>query len=460
MYIIDFTNKIHVHFIGIGGISMSALAEILLSKGFTVSGSDVKESDLTRKLHSIGANIIYGQSSENISKNVDLVVYTAAVKNDNPELIAAKELSIPVMPRAELVGQIMRNYKYAIGVSGTHGKTTTTSMISQILLANESDPTILVGGILKSIEGNIRIGKSQNFITEACEYTNSFLSFSPTIAVILNISTDHLDFFKDIHDIRDSFKSYATLLPKDGTLIINSDIDNIDYITEGLDTNIVTVGSNPNTSNYSAINITYDKFANGSYDLVIDNKIAEKITLKVPGIHNIYNSLAAIATAVSMNIPLSIIKDALNSYDGCDRRFQVKGELAGITIIDDYAHHPEEIKFTLETAKNYPHNTLWCIFQPHTFTRTKAFLNEFAHSLAIADKVILTDIYAAREKNTMNISSKDLQEELIKLDVETYYFPSFDDIENFLLLNCINGDLLITMGAGDVVLIGEKLLGI
>lgn len=459
MYIINFEDKIHVHFIGIGGISMSGLAEILLSKGFQVSGSDAKESSLTEKLTALGADINYGQRAENINNTIDLVVYTAAVKEDNAELAAAREAGIPVIPRAQLLGQIMKNYQNAIGVAGTHGKTTTTSMISHILISADSDPTVLVGGMLKTIEGNIRLGKSENFITEACEYTNSFLSFFPTIGVILNICEDHLDFFKDITEIRNSFKSYAGLLPKHGALVINSDIEDYEFITKDLKASVITVGCDPSKSNYSASNITYDHFASPSYDLLVDNQVMERITLNVPGLHNVYNSLAAIATARVMGIPMSVIKEGLLSFDGCDRRFQLKGEVSGVTIVDDYAHHPDEIKVTLEAAKNYPHKTLWCVFQPHTYTRTKAFLKEFAVALSLSDKIILTDIFAAREKNTLNISSKDLQNELEKLGKHTEYFSSFDEVENFLLQNCMNGDLLITMGAGDVVLIGERLLG-
>lgn len=460
MYEIDFSNKIHVHFIGIGGISMSALAEILIDKGFTVSGSDAKESELTRKLEHLGAAVIIGQKAENISRVIDLVVYTAAIRDDNPELAAVFELAIPSITRAELVGQIMRNYKHAIGVAGTHGKTTTTSMISQLLIDNGSDPTVLVGGMLKKINGNLQIGKSDNFVTEACEYTNSFLSFSPTIAVILNIHEDHMDFFKDIKDIRQSFRSYASLLPDDGTLIISSEIDEFDFIAQGTNARIVTFGTDPERSDFCAVNITYDEFANASFDLTEHGRPVGRVHMKVPGLHNIHDSLAAIAVARTMDVPIDIIIESLGSYEGCDRRFQFKGNLKGITIIDDYAHHPDEIRATLNTARKFPHKTLWCVFQPHTYTRTQVFLKDFAKALSLADKVILTDIYAAREKNTLNISSAALLEEIQKTGTEAYHYQSFDDIENFLLENCVNGDLLITMGAGDVVIIGEKLLGL
>lgn len=457
MYKVDFKSPIHIHFIGIGGISMSGLAEILLKENFTISGSDAKQSDLTNRLEELGSKIQYGQKAGNITDDIDLVVYTAAIHKDNEEFQAAVQKGIPMLSRAELLGQIMTNYETPIAVSGTHGKTTTTSMISQIFLQNDSDPTISVGGILKSIHGNIRVGKSGLFITEACEYTNSFLSFFPKISVILNIEEDHLDFFKDIVDIRASFKKFAEKLPSDGTLIIHGKMDHLEEITKDLTCSIVTFGLDEG-DDYTAKNITFDSLARATYDLYLHDKKVDTITLGVPGIHNVTNSLAAIAVAQTCGIELEAIKKGLLTFTGTDRRFEYKGEINGITIIDDYAHHPTEIKATLTAAKNYPHNTTWCVFQPHTYTRTKAFLTDFADALALADKVVLSDIYAAREKNTLNISSKDLLAELEKLGKEAYYFPSFDEIKKFLLKNCMHGDLLITMGAGDILKVGESLL--
>lgn len=458
MFKIDFKKKIHVFFTGIGGISMSALAEILLEQGFTVSGSDIKCSDLTKKLENKGVHIAYEQTMDNITEAVDLLVYTAAVKEDHPELVKAQELGIPTLTRAKLLGQIMANYKTAIGVSGTHGKTTTTSMLSQILTDTRQDPTVLVGGMLSSINGNLRIGNSDCFVTEACEYTNSFLSFFPTIEIILNIAEDHMDFFKDIDDIRSSFYQYTRILPEDGTLIINGDIEELSYFTDSLQCKFITFGSNPDTCNYSAVNITYDEFARGQYDLTKDGQIIGHIQLGVTGLHNIYNSLSAIAAAFELGLSLPDIQEALKHYTGTDRRFQKKGTFHDVTVIDDYAHHPDEIRTTLQTAKNYPHHKIWCVFQPHTYTRTKAFLKEFASSLSLADHVVLADIYAAREKNTLGISSQDLLTELKKYDIESDYFPSFEEIEKFLQKSCQPGDLLITMGAGDIVLVGEHLL--
>lgn len=452
-------DKIHrVHFIGIGGISMSGLAEILLSKGFHVSGSDTTKSDLTVHLEAAGAKISYVQQASNITDDIDLTVYTAAIKDTDPELMASRNRNIPTIPRAELVGLIMKSYKHAIGVSGTHGKTSTTSMISHILLADDADPTIMVGGILNSIGGNLRIGHSHTMITEACEYTNSFLSFFPTTAVILNVCEDHMDFFKDIDDIRNSFKKFAELVPSDGTVVIGSDIDNISYFTDGLKCNIVTFGSKESEADVTAENISYDELARASFDLIKNGEMLTHIDLQVTGHHNILNALAAAATALSMGISVSSVKKGLESFSGTVRRFEKKGEINGITIIDDYAHHPDEIRATLSTAKHYPHKDMWCVFQPHTYTRTKAFFHDFAEALSLADKVVFADIYAAREKNTIGISSKDLCNEMIKMGKEAYYFPSFEEIEKFLLKNCKKGDLLITMGAGNVVNIGEDLL--
>ena len=459
MYKVDFSKKTWIHFIGIGGISMSALAEILLSKGFKVSGSDNKESDITKHLQKQGAEVSYPQSADNISSNIDVVVYTAAIHPDNPEFKAAKDAGLHMLTRAEFLGQLMKNYEIAIGISGTHGKTTTTSMLSEILLEADTDPTILVGGMLNRIGGNYRVGQSGTFITEACEYTNSFLSFSPTLGVILNVKEDHLDFFKDIDDIRHSFRRYAELIPAVGALVINGDIDDVSYFTDGLDCRVYTYSTSNPDCNYYAANITYDEFARGEYDLVKDKEVIGHIKLGVTGEHNVSNSLAAIAAAMVLGISLPTIQAGFLAYTGTDRRFQYKGKLHGVTIIDDYAHHPDEIMATLSAAKRYPHKKLWVVFQPHTYTRTKALFDRFASALSNADAVILADIYAARETDTLGVSSRQLSEAIKKLGTESYYFPSFDEIENFILENCIDGDMLITMGAGDVVLIGNELLG-
>lgn len=466
MYNINFNTPIKVHFIGIGGISMSGLAELLHTMHFTVTGSDAKMSTTTDHLEGLGITVFYGQRPSNITPDVNLAVYTTAVKEDNPELMEARRLEIPVIDRAELLGQVMKRYSDAIAVSGTHGKTTTTSMISLMLLDAGLDPTVSVGGILENIGGNIRIGGSGHFVVEACEYTNSFLKFSPTTGVILNIEPEHLDFFKDIDDIRSSFKQFTKLLPENGLLVLNSDIDDIPYFTKDLSCPFITYSISRETSpaegalhHYYAKNIHYDEQGFGQYSLYEDGEFLTDISLSIVGNHNISNSLPAIALARSYGIPLSVIAGALSRFTGTKRRFEKKGTIAGVTIIDDYAHHPTEVRATLEAAKNYPHSRIWCVFQPHTYSRTRAFLDDFAESLSLADKIVLADIYAAREKDPGDISSRNLEEALKEKGKDVIYIKSFDEIQNYLLENCTNGDLLITMGAGDVVNIGEQLLG-
>lgn len=457
MYKIDFHQPTSVYFVGIGGISMSGLAEILKDAGFQVSGSDRSASAVTRLLEDKGIRVLYGQRSENITDDIDCAVFTSAIRKDNPEYIAVREKNIPFLTRAQLLGQLMTNYDTPIAISGTHGKTTTTSMVSEILLKADTDPTLSIGGIYKAIGGNIRIGRSGYFVTEACEYTNSFLSFLPKIGMILNIEEDHLDFFKDIDDIRNSFRKFAELLPADGCLIINGDIDRCEEITKGLSCRVITYGFH-NSSDYYPEQVSHDEYAHPSFLLHTPDGVT-KFTLQVPGEHNVSNAMAAIALADLLRIDRTTTAMALKEFTGTDRRFEYKGSIGGVTIIDDYAHHPTEITATLKAAQNYPHNQLWCVFQPHTYSRTKAFLKEFAQALSLADKVVLADIYAARETDTLGISSETLQQELKDLGCNCSYFPSFDEIENFLLENCINGDLLITMGAGDVHKIGENLLG-
>ncbi len=457
MYNINFDKPIHVHFIGIGGISMSGLAEILLQKGFTVSGSDNGKSSLTQILEEKGARVFYGQKAANIIDGIDCVVYTAAIKASNPELVQARNLGLPLLTRAELLGQLMKNYALPIAVSGTHGKTTTTSMLSHVLLEGNLDPTISVGGILKAIGGNIRVGNGNVFLTEACEYTNSFLQFFPKIGVILNIEEDHMDYFKDLDDIRHSFRRFAALLPSDGTLVINTDIENYEYVHDGLDCKVVTYGQTTD-SDYFAENISYDELGNASFDVYKKGSLFGRISLSVPGKHNVSNALATIATADAVDVPFDVIARGLSSFKGTNRRFEYKGIKGGVTVIDDYAHHPTEIRATLTAAENYPHKQLWCVFQPHTYTRTKAFFHEFAEALSLADHLVLADIFAARETDDLGISSKDLADEICRLGTDAHYFSSFEDINEFLKTSCLEGDVLITMGAGNVVNIGEMFL--
>jgi UDP-N-acetylmuramate--alanine ligase len=467
MYKIDFDKPCRIHFIGIGGISMSGFAEYLHTLGFKVSGSDAHQSKITDHLVDLGIEFFLGQKPSNITPDINAVVYTAAISPDNEEFMEVERRGIPMLNRAEMIGQVMLNFDNAIAVSGTHGKTTTTSMLSLIFLEGRLDPTISVGGILDAIGGNMRIGKSEHFITEACEYTNTFLEFYPKRSIILNVDADHLDFFKDLDDIRHSFHLFAKRLPSDGQLFINGEIDRYEELTSDLACEVITYGIiDPNyrkkdtAYDIAADRIEFDDQSIGSYDLYYKGKFIDRIRLNVIGIHNVSNSLPAIGLALEVGIPIETIKNALFYFANSKRRFEYKGEIGGVTIIDDYAHHPTEVTATLQAARNYPHKALWCVFQPHTYSRTKQHLTEFAEALSLADHIILADIYAAREKDPGDISSKDLANELIKLGKEVHHFHSFDDIENFLLQNCMNGDLLITMGAGDIVTVGESLLGL
>ncbi len=454
---INFNQPAHIHFIGIGGISMSGLAAVLLQRGFTVSGSDSRKSDLTDWLTGLGAKISIPQSASNVTDDTDTVVYTAAIHPDNPEYIAVKEKGIPMLSRAQLLGQMMANYPSSVAVSGTHGKTTTTSMLAHIMMAADFDPTISVGGILPSIGGNVRIGSSDYFLTEACEYTNSFLELTPKYALILNIDADHLDFFKDLDDIRHSFRLFAEKIPADGALVIHAAIPDLDYLTENLPCKVVTFGNG--SGDYHAENLSYDEIGCGSFDLYHGSELLDHFTLKIPGEHNIANAAAAIACGDLLGVPAERMVQGLADFTGTNRRFQKKGEIGGVTIIDDYAHHPTEIRATLKAAKNYPAKRVWCVFQPHTYTRTKALMDEFVDALSGADRIVLAKIYAARETDTLGVSSDLLRQKLEEKGKDAWYFPTFDEIETFLLENCEPGDLVITMGAGDVVKIGENLLG-
>lgn len=457
MYTINFQKPIHIHFIGIGGISMSGLAEILLDRKFTVSGSDMKASDITAHLESIGARIAIGQSAANITDDIDLVVYTAAIHEENEEFAAAKNKNIPMMTRAALLGQIMDNYARSIAVAGTHGKTTTTSMLTHILLQGQLDPTVSVGGMLDRIGGNIRVGQSNVFLTEACEYTNSFLEFHPLYSIILNVEEDHMDFFKDLEDIKHSFHLFASQTAPDGLIIINGDMAHTDDIIKDLPQKAITFGLDA-SNDYTATDISFDREGNGSYQLIVDGENMGPVSLKVKGRHNIMNSLAAIACARALGLPMKQILTGLLSFGGTHRRFEYKGNIGDVIVIDDYAHHPTEIKATLTAAREYPHDELWVVFQPHTYTRTKAFLHQFAEVLTLADHVVLTDIYAAREPDTGMVSSRDIVDLLKEVGTDVYYFPTFAEIEDFLLSQVKGHDLLITMGAGDVVNIGEHIL--
>jgi UDP-N-acetylmuramate--alanine ligase len=457
MYTIHFENPIHIHFIGIGGISMSGLAEILLKEGFQVSGSDMTESALTKKLISMGAKIDYPQKADNIKEGIDLVVYTAAIHEDNPEYAAAVATGLPMMPRAELLGQIMHNYANSIGVSGTHGKTTTTSMLTHILIAAGADPTISVGGMLKSINGNIRVGSSDTFLAEACEYTNSFLHLFPRYTIILNIEEDHLDFFADLNDIRHSFRAFAAQTSEQGCVIINGEIEDYQEIVADSKAEVITFGLNPE-SLFHPGEISFDEKACCSFDVYKSEELLGHIHLGVPGTHNVANALSAIALVDDLKIPFETCAKALSDFHGTDRRFEYKGMFKGVTVVDDYAHHPSEIEATLKAAKKYPHERLIVAFQSHTYTRTKSLLPDFGRTLAAADEVVLAPIFAARETDTLGVSAESIKEEIEKYGTKATTFPDFDAIEKYLFENCHAGDLLITMGAGNLYTVGEKLV--
>lgn len=456
MYQIDFQHPVHLHFIGIGGISMSGLAEVLMKEGFSISGSDRAPSELTEALQKKGARIDCPQSAENIREDIDAVVFTAAIHPDNPEYAAAVKAGLPMITRADLLGQIMHNYKVSIAVAGTHGKTTTTSMAAQVLMAAKKDPTVSVGGILPSIGGNIRIGDRGFFLAEACEYTNSFLSLHPTVGIILNIEEDHLDFFADLDDIVRSFRKFAEQIAPEGALIINADTPNWQRVAEGLPCRVISYGDSE-AADVRATDIRYD---NGlaTFNCSYRGDAFGSYHLAVPGAHNVSNALAVIAMGIALSIDAEDIASGLADFTGTERRFQYKGSWRGADIVDDYAHHPTEIRTTLASAAARKHASVYCIFQPHTYTRTHALMDEFADVLKDAEHVILAPIYAARETDTLGISSDTLSEEIKKRGGDCISLPAFDAIADHLKRVAKPGDLILTVGAGDVHLIGEQLL--
>ncbi|HBZ03901.1 MAG TPA: UDP-N-acetylmuramate--L-alanine ligase [Lachnospiraceae bacterium] len=461
MYKVDLKNPKHAHFIGIGGISMSGLAEILADAGFTVSGSDMKDSDITDKLRKKGVKINIGQVASNITDDIDFVVYTAAIHEDNEEYQEAVKRNLPMLTRAKLLGQLMDNYKYSVAVAGTHGKTTTTSMMAHIMLAAKTDPTVSIGGILDAINGNIRVGSSDYFVTEACEYTNSYHEFRPYASIILNVDNDHLDFFKNIDNIAASFATYATKTVDGGILVVNGDMKYTDQIKEavaGKNIKVVTFGKNDN-NDYQARNITLNELGQPTYELYIEGQKKADVSLSVMGEHNALNSLAAIAASLYIGIDLEHILEGLKKCHSAERRFEYKGMSEnGAYIYDDYAHHPTEIAASMKVAKAVVKNELWVAFQPHTYTRTKAHLTDFAKALSTADHILLADIYAAREIDDGSVSSKDLAEEIKKLGTDVTYLGDFSSIENYLKNNLNNNDMLITMGAGNIDSICDSLI--
>jgi UDP-N-acetylmuramate--alanine ligase len=446
-----------IHFIGIGGISMSSLAEILLNRGYSVAGSDSSSSAITDKLSEIGIKVAIGQKGENIAPDTDLAVYTAAVSEDNPELKAAREMGIDVVDRAELVGMMMLCYKHPVSVAGTHGKTTTSSMVSEIFLAAGVNPTISIGGMLPSIGGNYHVGERDYFVLETCEYKDSFLKFNPHSAIILNIDRDHTDYFKTMEQMYNSFNTFVKRIADGGFLVINNDIKDKEKVIDGFNGKIITYGKD-STADWYAEDISYNELGYGRYTAVHNGEKVAEVELSIPGEHNVYNSLAALALTSEYGLDINIILSGIKSYTGTDRRFQYKGSFNGVKVIDDYAHHPTEIKATIGSARKNDINKLWICFQPHTYTRTHDLLDEFADALSGADKVVLVDIYASREKDTGLVSSADLQKKIAALGTEAYYIGDMEDAKKFLSENCSPHDMLITMGAGDVFKLGESIV--
>ncbi|MGG7079076.1 UDP-N-acetylmuramate--L-alanine ligase [Clostridium sardiniense] len=448
------TNK-KVHFIGIGGISMSGLAAVLLNNGFKVSGSDSKESNITNSLKAKGAEIHIGHRRENI-QDVDLVVYTAAIPQDNPEIVEAKDKNIHLMDRAEFLGHIMKGHKYNVAVAGTHGKTTTTSMITNITLKAELDPTILVGGEVDVIGGNYRIGSSEYFVTEACEYKESFLRFFPYIGIILNIDADHLDYYRDLNHITETFKKFSKLIPKDGYLIGYNEDSNVAKILEEADCNVLSYGFS--NARVTAKNIEYNNMGCASFTVCKDGEELFNLKLNMPGKHNVLNALSSVCVGLIFGLSYDDIAEGLAECRGAHKRFEYKGEANGVTVIDDYAHHPVEIKATLNTAKKIPHGKTFCVFQPHTYTRTKTLFDDFTTAFNDADELVLMDIYAAREKDTGLVSSDELGDAIRKTGVKCTNVHSHDEAVEYIKQHINSGDMLLTVGAGDVVIVGEKFL--
>lgn len=448
----------NIYFIGIGGVSMSGIAHTLKQFGYNVSGSDATSSSVTQSLINSGIPVFIGHHPEKIEK-FELVVYTAAIPKDDPELVMAKTLNIPVMERSVFLGILTKCFENTITISGTHGKTTTTSMISLCFLKANLDPSIQVGAYLKNISGNYVVGNSEYFILEACEYVESFLHFSPKTAVILNIDNDHLDYFKNINNIELAFEKYVKLIPSDGLLVINDDDKRCIKISKSARSKIITYSIKNTKSDLIAKNIIFDDNGFPEFDVYRFSEFFVHIKLSVPGIHNVLNSLACICICSYYGIEPQTIACALNEFTGANRRMEFKGKFNNtISVFDDYAHHPTEIKATALGLKNKKYNESWAVFQPHTYSRTKLLLDEFANVLLNFDHVIITDIYAAREKDIYNISSKDLANKILETGKDAKYISNFNDIVTFLKQNTKDNDVVLTIGAGTITELGDLLV--
>lgn len=441
-----------IHLIGIGGVSMSALAELLLSKGVPVTGSDRQRTAVTDKLTALGARIAYAHEAENV-QGAALVVRTAAVHDDNPEVARARELDIPVMERAEAWGHLMRDYDNVVCFAGTHGKTTSTSMMTMMAIEGGLDPTVMVGSNLPAIGGTLRIGAKGCFVAESCEYCNSFLNFAPTVAVVLNVEADHLDFFKDLSDIIHSFRAFCELTPMDGLIVVNADDENAMRCVRGLNRRVRTFGLDPN-ADVRATDVTDE---NGYYRfvVVVDGREYARVALSVPGRHNMMNALACCAAAAFLGVPSGAAEQGLKAFTGSSRRFQLVGKMKnGATVVDDYAHHPSEMQATLTAAREMSFDRILCAFQPHTYTRTKALFDQFVDALGQCDLAVLAPIYAAREQNTVGVYASDLAAKV----PGAVAFDTFDEIAAYLRAQAGPNDLVLTMGAGNINEVGPMLL--
>lgn len=440
------------HLIGIGGVSMSSLAEVLCGMGIVVTGSDMNNGPNLKSLIERGIPVALGHRAENIGENVDFVVRTAAVHDDNPEIIRAHERGIPVFERTQAWGAISKDYANALCISGTHGKTTTTSMCTHILMAADRDPTVMIGGTLPLLNAGHRVGHGNTIIMEACEYYNSFLSLHPTVAVILNVEADHLDFFRDLKDVEHSFRTFASRVPEDGYVVANHDDRNTMDTVRGMDRKLITFGLSPAADVY-AENIRYIG-ANSEFDVMYKGSLFTDVTLHVPGVHNVKNALAATAAAICLGVRPSAVKYGLAGFNGAGRRFEFKGKFNGADVYDDYAHHPGELKVLLDTVERLNYKRSVVVFQPHTYSRTAALFEDFVKQLRRPDVLMLAEIFAAREQNTIGISSSALAERVENAG----FFPSFGELEAELRRIARPGDIILTVGAGDVYKIGESLV--
>ena len=446
----------NIHLIGIGGASMYCIAAMLKNDGKNITGSDLNESLNTEDLKSLGIKIAIGHDL-NLLKNVDLIIYTAAVKNDDPELIYAKEHNIEAIERAPFLGEYTKDYENLICISGTHGKSTTTSMVASVFLEANLNPTIQIGASLKKINGNYYIGDKKYFILEACEYVDSFLHFHPTSEIILNIDNDHLDYFKNIENTKKSFKKYTELLPSNGYLIVNIDDNNTQELLN-TSVNLTTFGIDNEKAKVKACNISYSDLGFPTFDVYIDNVYYDTITLSVRGKHNILDALAAISIALNYNIEKEPIKKALKDFTGVGRRFEYLGEYKKAHLFDDFAHHPTEITTTYNSSKSINHNETWAIFQSHTYSRTKEHLEDFANILAKFDHVIICDIYPARETNIWNVKEDDLVDLIKKENPNVIHIPTYQEIANYLKEHIKENDLILTIGAGPINKVAQILL--